>query len=87
MERGRRRLRQAKMAKPRDAILSIAQKKLSLGNSSHGTSGRQKKRQPLPAGAETLGRKKKIMNFNDVSTPDKTIASGSDLWPRSAAAL
>jgi hypothetical protein len=34
----------------------------------------QKKRQPLPAGAETLGRKKKIMNFNDVSTPDKTIA-------------
>jgi len=31
--------------------------------------------------------RKKIMNFNDVSTPDKTIASGSDLWPRSAAAL
>jgi len=41
----------------------------------------------LPAGAENPRKEEKIMNLDDVSTPDKTIARGSDVRPGSAAAL
>jgi len=36
---------------------------------------------------KTLARKKKIMNLDDVSTPDNAIVSGSDVRPGGIAAL